>query len=53
MSANTEAKINTTKAMADQLNDQAYEDYNPTLEWVRDAGFDTLLVYIPGDIPSP
>ncbi|KAJ6717124.1 HEAT SHOCK PROTEIN 26 [Salix koriyanagi] len=34
--------------MADQLNDQAYEDYNPTLEWVRDAGFDTLLVYIPG-----
>ncbi|KAB5541745.1 hypothetical protein DKX38_014719 [Salix brachista] len=48
MSANREAKINTTKAMADQLNDRAYEDYNPTLEWVRDAGFDTLLVYIPG-----
>ncbi|KAL9333029.1 hypothetical protein Peur_073168 [Populus x canadensis] len=40
--------MNTTEAMAGQLNDQAYEDYNPTLEWVRDAGFDTLLVYIPG-----
>ncbi|XP_011044071.1 PREDICTED: uncharacterized protein LOC105139358 [Populus euphratica] len=40
--------MNTTEEMAGQLNDHAYEDYKPTLEWVRDAGFDTLLVYIPG-----
>ncbi|KAG6763140.1 hypothetical protein POTOM_033676 [Populus tomentosa] len=45
---NRKDKMSTTEAMAGQLNDQAYEDYNPTLEWVRDAGFDTLLVYIPG-----
>ncbi|CAK7329244.1 unnamed protein product [Dovyalis caffra] len=40
--------MDSTKAMAAQPNDHTYEDYNPTLEWVRDSGFDTLLVYIPG-----
>lgn len=31
-----------------QFNDHV-EDYDPTIEWVRDTGFDTLLLFIPGD----
>ncbi|KAL9391122.1 hypothetical protein Peur_015042 [Populus x canadensis] len=39
--------MDSTRPLA-KVNDQVYEDIDPKMEWVNDAGFDTLLVRLPG-----
>lgn len=44
---NRKPKMDSTKPLA-KANDRVYEVIDPTMEWVREAGFDTLLVNLTG-----